>query len=494
MSFLRLLHSEWTKFRTVRGWLVAVVVAGVALIGIGLLSAAGSRVVAAGPNGGPRRILTGPAGEAVQDDFTFRHRTLTGDGTLTAQVTGFSGVGDDLTPWAKAGVLIKGGTRPGSTYAAVLLTGAHGVRMQHDFTGDRAGPSSGARWVRLVRSGQTITGYASADGAAWTRIAAVTLPQLPASAEAGVFVTSPEAQTYEEHVGRGEGSSSSTTATATFTGVTLSGAAGAAWRSDVVGADLATSRLPPGAPAGDNPAADGGSADQFTLSGSGDVAPNLPDSPGALERTLVGTFAGLTVLVVLAVLMMTSEYRRGMIRTTFAASPHRVRVLAAKSLITGTVAFAGTLIAGAVAVPWARHFLIGNNVFMVRVSTATEIRMLLGTALLVAVAAVFALAMGALLRHGAGAVTIAVVLIVLPYLLATAGVLTSGPANWLLRLTPAAAFAIQQTIPLYHQIDGPHTPALGYFPLSPWSGLAVLGVWTAAAVALAAWSLRRRDA
>jgi uncharacterized membrane protein len=85
-------------------------------------------------------------------------------------------------------------------------------------------------------------------------------------------------------------------------------------------------------------------------------------------------------------------------------------------------------------------------------------------------------------------------LIVLPYLLATSGVLTSGPANWLLRLSPAGAFAIQQTLPLYHQIDGPHTPALGYFPLSPWSGLAVLGVWTAAAVALAAWSLRRRDA
>jgi ABC-type transport system involved in multi-copper enzyme maturation permease subunit len=363
------------------------------------------------------------------------------------------------------------------------MTGGHGVRFQHDYTGDLAGPRN-ASWVRLARSGSTVTGYASADGATWTRIGSVRLPGLPASAEAGVFVTSPAARTLEEHVGRSEGTASSTTATATFTDLSVAGTTTGDWSTQVLGD-----------PAGPQPAQDaGGQPGPITLTGTGDIAPTASDGPGALERTLVGTFAGLTVLVVLAALMITSEYRRGMIRSTFAATPHRVRVLAAKSLVAGAVAFVITLIAATAAVPWARHILIHNNVLMVPVGTATEIRMLLGTAALVAVAAVFALALGTLLRRGAGAVTIVVVLIVLPYLLASSEIVPSAPADWLLRLTPAAAFAVQQTLPLYPQIDAAHTPALGYFPLSPWSGFAVLCVWTAAALALAAWSLRRRDA
>jgi ABC-type transport system involved in multi-copper enzyme maturation permease subunit len=296
-------------------------------------------------------------------------------------------------------------------------------------------------------------------------------------------VTSPPAQTYEENVGHGSGSASSTTATATFTDVTVTGTTTGDWRTQSIG-ELAE-QAPPGTGAPD--------AGSFTLTGSGNIAPNAPDDPGAMERTLVGTFAGLTVLVVLAVLFITSEYRRGMIRSTFAATPHRLRVLAAKSVIAAAVAFVVTLAAAVVALPWARHILIRNHVLIVPTATATEIRMLLGTAALVAVAAVFALALGTLFRRGAGAVTVAVVLIVLPYLLTSSAVIPAGPANWVLRLTPAAAFAVQQTLPVYPQIDAPHTPALGYFPLSPWSGFAVLCIWTAAALALAAWSLRRRD-
>ena len=34
--------------------------------------------------------------------------------------------------------MIKASTKPGAAYAAVMLTGAHGVRMQYDFTHDIA--------------------------------------------------------------------------------------------------------------------------------------------------------------------------------------------------------------------------------------------------------------------------------------------------------------------------------------------------------------------
>jgi uncharacterized membrane protein len=83
---------------------------------------------------------------------------------------------------------------------------------------------------------------------------------------------------------------------------------------------------------------------------------------------------------------------------------------------------------------------------------------------------------------------------VLPYILSVASVLPPGLADWLLRVTPAAAFAIQQSIPAYPQVSATYVPSFGYFPLAPWAGFAVLCGYTALAMALAILLLRRRDA
>ena len=69
--------------------------------------------------------------------------------------------------------------------------------------------------------------------------------------------------------------------------------------------------------------------------------------------------------------------------------------------------------------------------------------------------AVFALGVGAILRHGAGAVTVVITAVILPYLLTAAfPVLPAGAADWVLRVTPAAGFAIKQAIPHYPQVAG----------------------------------------
>jgi ABC-type transport system involved in multi-copper enzyme maturation permease subunit len=109
------------------------------------------------------------------------------------------------------------------------------------------------------------------------------------------------------------------------------------------------------------------------------------------------------------------------------------------------------------------------------------------------VTAVLALALGAVLRRSAAAVAAVISVIVLPYLLALT-VLPAGAADWLLRITPAAAFAVQQTQPQYPQVSNVYTPAFGYYPLAPWAGLAVLCAWAALALGLAFFLLRRRDA
>jgi len=90
-------------------------------------------------------------------------------------------------------------------------------------------------------------------------------------------------------------------------------------------------------------------------------------------------------------------------------------------------------------------------------------------------------------------VTTAVVVIVLPYLLSVT-VLPLQASAWVLRVTPAAAFALQQSEIQYPQVDNIYSPADGYFPLAPWAGFAVLVAWAALALGGGALVLRRRDA
>jgi hypothetical protein len=70
----------------------------------------------------------------------------------------------------------------------------------------------------------------------------------------------------------------------------------------------------------------------------------------------------------------------------------------------------------------------------------------------------------------------------------------AGAADWVLRVTPAAGFAIRQVLPAYPQVAAGYTPFGDFFPLVPWAGFAVSCAWAALALALATYLLRRRDA
>jgi ABC-type transport system involved in multi-copper enzyme maturation permease subunit len=163
--------------------------------------------------------------------------------------------------------------------------------------------------------------------------------------------------------------------------------------------------------------------------------------------------------------------------------------------VLAAVTFAAGPVAAAVTIPLGEHLLHENGNPIPPVSAFTWLQVVVGTAALLAVSAVLGLAVGTLLRRSAGAVTVVIAGIVLPYLLAiTPGILPAGAEQWLVRVTPAAAFAVQQSIRQYPQVTGDYTPGNGYFPLAPWAGFAVLCAWAAAALALALLMLRRRDA
>jgi hypothetical protein len=229
----------------------------------------------------------------------------------------------------------------------------------------------------------------------------------------------------------------------------------------------------------------------FTVTGTGDIAPL--GSGWTIERTLIGTFAGAIGVIVVAVMFSTAEAGRGLIGVTLLASTRPRRVLAAKAIVIGTVTFIAGLAAAIVVVPLGKRILRANGNDILPVTPLTELRIIVGTAALLAVAAVFALALGTLFRRSLPAVITAIAVLVLPYLLAISSVLPREASQWLLRLTPAAAFAIQQSLPEYPQVIGLYVPVAGYYPLAPWAGFAVLCGYTALVLGLAVLVLRRSD-
>jgi len=498
----QLLRSEWTKFRTVPGWLFGMAVGGALIVGFGLLPGLQGSCGTRGPES-QCEIAVGPEGQEVTDSFMFVHQPLTGDGSLTVRVASMNGVlppqgpGEDgmrqgVAPWAKAGLMIKDGVDEGSAYGAVMLTGEHGVRMQHNFVHDTAGKPAtkdSPRWLRLTRTHQKITGEESADGITWSTVGTVTLAGLPSTVQAGLFVTSPP---YVEAVDESFGSMASfgglTRSTAAFDQLSLTGQQAGPWTGTRIGgpSNMSDDEL--------------GSFEQtgegaFTVTGMGDIAPSVGGPAGigaSITETLIGTFAGLIVVVVIAAMFVTAEYRRGMMRTTLAASPRRGRVIAAKATVIGIVSFVVGVIAAAIVVTFGQEVLRDNGVYMHPASTATELRVIAGTGALLAVAAALSVGLGALLRRGTTAVTAAIVTIVLPYLLAMS-VLPPAAGDWLLRVAPAAAFAVQQSLVEYPQVANLYIPAAGYFPLPPWAGFAVLAGWATLALALATYLFRRRD-
>src|ERR1700684_866 len=86
-----LLRAEFTKFRTVRAWMIALCAAAVVFVLLSFLSAFESRAPVPA-------VPTGPGGEALSDTYMFVHQILVGDGTLTARVTSLSGASTSLSP------------------------------------------------------------------------------------------------------------------------------------------------------------------------------------------------------------------------------------------------------------------------------------------------------------------------------------------------------------------------------------------------------------
>ncbi|MEJ3744585.1 hypothetical protein WEI85_14980 [Actinomycetes bacterium KLBMP 9797] len=406
----------------------------------------------------------GPEGKPVSDKFAFAHRSMGENGSITVRLAAMTGtitypppdhdeIVSGLVPWAKAGIIVKDGTRQGSSYAALMLTGQHGVRMQYDYTHDIAGaavPPSAPRWLRLVRAGKTITGYESSDGQQWTEVGAARLDALPTTVAVGLFATSPGDLTlHRVALGGAIEQSRFTQAVGVFDHVTVDGGSGG-WRDGTVGemghTDWEKYHRASGVVR---------SGDTVEVSGTGDIGPVGTEGGRDVEDVLIGLPIGLLIVVVVAA-------RRG-----------RRAILPA---------FGTGLVAAGITVPLGAAVLGANGVGVHPVSVLTGVRVVVGVAVLFALAAGFVIGLRALLRRTWLAVLVGIATVVVPYLLAALPLLPDGVSDWLLRITPAAGFAVLQTVREYPQVLAHYAPSAGYFPLPWWAGLAVLFGFAAAAL------------
>jgi hypothetical protein len=130
--------------------------------------------------------------------------------------------------------------------------------------------------------------------------------------------------------------------------------------------------------------------------------------------SLNGVFLGQLAIAVLGVLVVTSEFSSGMIRTTFAAMPRRPFVVVAKAIVFA----AGTLVVATLTSLAA--FLLGQVVLSqknlgVSLTDPSVLRAVLGGGLYLTLVGLFGLGFGAIVRHTAGAISAVVgMLLVLP--------------------------------------------------------------------------------
>jgi regulation of enolase protein 1 (concanavalin A-like superfamily) len=125
------------------------------------------------------------------DQFNYAYQTASGDLTVIAHVD----TQTDTDVWAKSGVMIRSSTADDAASAGVFATPGHGVAMIVR-TADGGGSIDLGQaqqnvpvWVKLQRSGNTFTGYASPDGVNWTLISTKEV-DMTGSVTAGLAVTS----------------------------------------------------------------------------------------------------------------------------------------------------------------------------------------------------------------------------------------------------------------------------------------------------------------
>lgn len=199
--------------------------------------------------------------------------------------------------------------------------------------------------------------------------------------------------------------------------------------------------------------------------------------------SLAGFLFGQLAIGVLGVLMVSAEYSTGTIRATFGAIPNRTLVLAAKVAVFSVVAF---VIGEALAFS---SFFIGQAVLSGSAPTAAlsqpgVLRAVVGGGLFLTVLGLFAVGLGTIVRHSAGAITAFVAIFFVIPLIVEA--LPSTIKDAVGKYLPDNIGATMTTVKQGFRTDVP--------TFSPWVSFGLLCAYAAVTLAIGGILLARRDA
>ena len=198
---------------------------------------------------------------------------------------------------------------------------------------------------------------------------------------------------------------------------------------------------------------------------------------------------GLYVIMVMAALAVTTEYRFGTIRSTFQAVPDRISPMIAKAVVV--MLLAGLVGEAAAFGSWGLSWLLADDTSQLALTSANDWRHVAGVGLVYAAGALLALGVGALVRQTAGAVSIILVFaLVLESVVGFIPNIGDDIQKWM-PFTVASKFIFgdpdASAIP-----EGAGPPAIG--ELSPWGSLAYFAGIALAVYVISLVVVKRRDA
>jgi ABC-2 type transport system permease protein len=202
--------------------------------------------------------------------------------------------------------------------------------------------------------------------------------------------------------------------------------------------------------------------------------------PVTVATTQMCYAVGMAVMMVMATLAVTGEHSTGTIRTTYLAVPRRGVALGAKAVVVAVVAAVVGVVGAFGAWALSAALLPGVDLSL---AGPTEWRQVAGVGLVYVAASVVAVAVGILVRHTAGAVSLVLVWALM--------------AEQLIAVVPGIGTVVGPWLPFqagkYFLTAGAAQPGAALAE-GPWFALGYLGAVAAALLAAAIVVANRRDA
>jgi ABC-2 type transport system permease protein len=202
------------------------------------------------------------------------------------------------------------------------------------------------------------------------------------------------------------------------------------------------------------------------------------DTAGA---ALAGVQVSQLIIGVLGVLVITSEYSTGLIRTTLTSVPSRLPVFGAKIVVLAVTTMVATGASAFVAFFAGQALIASGTIDTASLGDPGVLRAVIGTGVFLTGTALMGLAVGTLLRSTAGAISVLFGIIFLLPALGTI-MLPAGSRNDVLQYLPSIAGSSFTSV-------APEASILG-----PSAGAVVFAAWIVVPLVAAAVAFKRRAA